>query len=134
MEHLEHLRGTQLPLRLLAEVGEPVWVSEAVLARIHSEAEAFAWCWALRRIRAMTQTEAARHLGVPKSHLSGMLSGRKYPRWDMRVAFQRLCGNWALRQYEDRVCGFVTERESPEQRRIRALTQQVNDLQRKVAA
>jgi hypothetical protein len=131
MEHVEHL-PVQLPLRLLAEVGEPIWLPETIMVRIASEADAFAWCWAMRRIKAMSMTEAARHLGVPKSHLSAALAGKKYPRWDMRIAFQRLCGNWAIRQYEDRQCGFFTQRETPEQRRIRELSAQVDDLRRRV--
>jgi hypothetical protein len=130
MEHLEHSM-TQLPIRILQEVGEPVWLPDSIVVRLTSEADAFAWCWALRRIKALTVTEAARHLGVPKSHLSQALAGKKYPRWDMRIDFQRLCGNWAIRQYEDRRCGFVTARQSPEERRIRELLAQVNDLQRR---
>lgn len=132
MEHVER-SPKQLPLRILQEIGEPGWLPEYVIARFADEADAFAWCWAHRRIKAMTVTEAARHLGMPKSHLSAVLNGTKYPRWDMRINFQRLCGNWALRQYEDRRCGFHTIRETPEQRRIRELEQQVDTLQRKSA-
>lgn len=132
MEHVEH-RMTQLPLRLLQEVGEPVWLPESIVARFQNEADAFAWCWSMRRIKALTLTEAARHLGVPKSHLSQAIAGRKYPRWDMRIAFQRLCGNWAIRQYEDRQCGFVTARESAQDRRIRELEQQVQQYARRSA-
>ena len=131
MEHVEHSK--QMPLRILAEVGEPGWLPESVIVRFTSEADAFAWCWSMRRIKAMTMTEAARHLGVPKSHLSAALAGKKYPRWDMRIAFQRLCGNWAIRQYEDRQCGFRTLRESAAERRIRELEQQVQQLERKSA-
>lgn len=131
MEHVEHPK--QLPLRVLAEVGEPAWLPESIVARFTSEADAFAWCWSLRRIKAMTMTEAARHLGVPKSHLSQAIAGGKYPRWDMRIAFQRLCGNWAIRQYEDRQCGFHTVRETAAERRIRELEQQVQQLERKTA-
>ena len=123
----------QLPLRLLQEVGQPAFLPESVLTRIHDEADAVRWCWAMRRIRAMTLTEAARHMGVPKSHLSNILNGKKYPSWGMRIAIQRLAGNWLIRQWEDRECGFVTARETAEQRRIRELEQQVEKLQRKAA-
>lgn len=131
MEHVE--RSAQLPLRILAEVGEPAWLPESIVSRFETEADAFAWCWSLRRVKAMTLTEAARHLGTSKSHLSLTIAGKKYPRWDMRIAFQRLCGNWALRQYEDRKCGFVTLRETPAERRIRELEQQVRQLERRSA-
>lgn len=137
MEHVEHspLLGDahcQIPLRILQQVGEPSWLPDWVMERVHNEADAFAYCWAMRRIKAMTVTEAARHMGVPKSHLSQMLSGKKYPKWDLRIDFQRLCGNWGLRQYDDRRTGFTTVRESKEQtqqRRIHQLEQQVNELQ-----
>jgi len=131
MEQVEHSMR-QMPLRILQQVGEPVWLPDSIVVRFSSEADAFAWCFALRRIKAMNLTETARHLGIPKSHLSQALAGTKYPRWDMRIAFQRLCGNWAIRQYEDRQCGFVTSRETPEERRIRELMTQVSDLQRRV--
>jgi hypothetical protein len=91
MDHVN--RSMQLPPRVMAEVGEPVWLPEAVVARFSNEADAFAWCWSLRCVKAMTLTEAARHLGTSKSHLSLTIAGKKYPRWDMRIAFQRLCGN-----------------------------------------
>lgn len=117
----------------MQEVGHPVFLPESILARIDSEADAVAWCWAMRRIKAMTMTEAARHLGVPKSHLSNILSGKKYPSWGMRIALQRLCGNWVIRQWEDRECGFVTNRETPEQRQIRELQQQIQQLEMKAA-
>ncbi|KPF66095.1 hypothetical protein IP84_16915 [beta proteobacterium AAP99] len=120
----------QIPLRLLAEIGDPAFVPETVMARIETEADAWAWCWALRRIKGMTATEAARHLGMPKSHFSNILSGKKYPSWGSRIAFQRLCGNWCIRQWEDRQLGLVTLRETAEQRRIRELEQQVAAMQR----
>lgn len=128
---MEHEK--QIPLRLLAEIGEPTFLPEMIMGRIDTEADAFAWCWAMRRIKAMSLTETARYLGVPKSHLSQMLSGKKYPKWDLRIDFQRLCGNWAIRQYEDRRCGLTTSRETPEQRRIRELEQRLADAERKAA-
>jgi len=123
----------QLEMRVLAEVGEPVYLPESAMGRINNEADAFAWCWAMRRIKAMTQSEAARHLGVSKSHFSNMLAGKKYPCWDMRLAFQQLCGNWAIRQYEDRKAGLITTRESADQRRIRELEQRLADAERVAA-
>lgn len=118
----------QIPLRILQEVGEPAFLPESVISRLENEADAVSWCWALRRVKGMGVTEAARYLGMPKSHLSNILAGKKYPPFGVRIELQRLCGNWAIRQWEDRKCGFVTKQETPEQRRIRELEAENNSL------
>lgn len=123
----------QIPIRILQQIGEPEFLPESIVARLQNENDAVAWCWSMRRIKGMTQAEAARHLGIPKSHFSNIVAGKKYLPHDARIALQRLCGNWLIRQYEDKVCGFVTQRETPEQRRIRELEQQVNQLERRAA-
>jgi transcriptional regulator with XRE-family HTH domain len=123
----------QIPIRILQEIGEPEFLSESVVARLQDEADAVAWCWALRRIKGMGVTEGARYLGMPKSHLSNILNGKKYLPFGKRVELQRLCGNWLIRQFEDRQCGFVTKRETPEQRQIRELEARLADAERKVA-
>lgn len=123
----------QIPLRILQDIGDPVFVSEAVLARVQNEADAVAWCWALRRIKGLGVTEGARYLGMPKSHLSNILSGKKYLPWGKRVELQRLCGNWIVRQWEDRETGLFTSRETGEQRQIRALQQKVEQMERRAA-
>lgn len=120
----------QIPLRILQEVGEPKFMPEHIVARIESEADAVAWCWAQRRIKGLGVTEAARYLGMPKSHLSNILSGKKYLPWGKRVEIQRLCGNWLIRQWEDRHVGFVTQRETAEQRRIRELEARLEQAER----
>lgn len=117
----------QIPLRIIQEVGHPDFLPESIVARIRTEEEAVAWCWAKRRVK-FGVTEAARYLGMPKSHLSNILNGKKYLPWGKRIELQRLCGNWLIRQWEDRHCGFITKQESPEQRRIRELEAKVNDL------
>jgi hypothetical protein len=101
----------QIPLRILQEIGEPDFLPASVVARVQDEADAVAWCWALRRVKGMSVTEAARHMGMPKSHLSNILSGKKYLPFGKRVELQRLCGNWLVRQWEDRTCGFQTVRD-----------------------
>lgn len=130
-QQVEHME--QIPLRILQEVGEPAFLAPAVVARLEDEAQAVAWCWAHRRIKGMGVTEAARYLGMPKSHLSNIINGKKYLPFNKRVELQRLCGNWLIRQWEDRHCGFVTQRETPEQRRIRELEARVESYERKEA-
>ncbi|SPA44633.1 helix-turn-helix domain-containing protein [Cupriavidus taiwanensis] len=101
-------------------VGEPQMVSEMWIARLRNEADAVVLCWNRRRIK-YTLSDAAAILGMPKSHLSNILSGKKYLPFDFRIKFQALCGNWAIRQYEDAVCGFRSERETPQERELREL-------------
>lgn len=108
-------------------VGEPDMVPDFLIARLRNEADAVVLCWAKRKVK-YTLTDAAVLLGLPKSHLSNILSGKKYLPFDFRIRFQALCGNWAIRQYEDAVCGFTTCRETPEQRRIRELETQLQAL------
>ncbi|CAG2126857.1 hypothetical protein LMG31506_00207 [Cupriavidus yeoncheonensis] len=108
-------------------VGEPEMVAQLLIARLRHEADATVLCWAKRRVR-YSISDAAAILGMPKSHLSNILSGKKYLPFDFRIRFQALCGNWAIRQYEDSVCGFVSMRETAEQRRIRELESQIEAL------
>jgi hypothetical protein len=108
-------------------VGEPEMVASFLIARLRNETDAIVLCWAKRRVR-YSMSDAAATLGMPKSHLSNILSGKKYLPNDFRIKFQALCGNWAIRQYEDAVCGFTTIRETAEQRRIRELESELEAL------
>jgi hypothetical protein len=101
-------------------VGEPEMIPEYLVGKFRCETDAILTCWARRRVK-FSMSDASATLGMPKSHLSNILSGKKYLPNDFRIKFQALCGNWAIRQYEDAVCGFTTVRETPEQRRIREL-------------
>ena len=105
-------------------VGEPEMVAEFLVGKLRSESDAVMLCWAKRRVR-FSMSSASAVLGMPKSHLSNILAGKKYLPHDFRIKFQALCGNWAIRQYEDSVCGFVSVRETPEQREIRELRSQL---------
>jgi len=109
-------------------VGEPQMVSEQLIARLRNEADATVLCWAKRRVR-YSLSDAAAILGMPKSHLSNILSGKKYLPFDFRIKFQALCGNWAIRQYEDSICGFRSVIETAEQRRIRELEAKVEAME-----
>lgn len=107
--------------------GQPEMVADFLVARLRNEADAVLLCWAKRRVK-YTMSDAATLLGLPKSHLSNILSGKKYLPFDFRIKFQALCGNWAIRQYEDSVCGFRSVVEAPEQRRIRELEAQIEAM------
>lgn len=111
---------------------EMEWLDPRLIARCQSEADAFMLCWAKRRVRYSLR-HAAAWLEIPASHLSNILSGKKYPSWGLRGRFQRLCGNWAIRQWEDASEGLTTLVESPEQRRIRELENEVGRLKGRAA-
>jgi hypothetical protein len=114
----------------LGALPDTEWVEPLLIARLRSEKDAVSLCWAKRTRKGLTLRQASEEIGIPASHLSNILSGQKYLPHDFRIKFQKLCGNWAIRQYEDRACGFTTTVETPEQRRIRELEAQVETLQR----
>lgn len=125
-----HIDSVQRRIVTLGVMIEPEWVSELLVQRCRSEKDAVALCWAKRTRKGLTLRQAAEELGVQPSHLSNILSGKKYLPHDFRIKFQQLCGNLAIRQYEDQACGFVTQRVTPEQRRIRQLEAQLEQVQR----
>lgn len=127
MEHKEQMHGPQREMPFFSAVGEPEMVSAQLIGRLRNESDATVLCWAKRRVR-YSISDAAAKLGMPKSHLSNILSGKKYLPFDFRIKFQALCGNWAIRQYEDAVCGFQSVAETPEQRRIRELEAQLEAM------
>lgn len=104
------------------------WLPETDLTRCGKEADAVMICWAHRRVK-YTVRHAAELLGMPTSHLSNILSGKKYLPNDFRIRFQTLCGNWAIRQLEDRQAGLETKHESPEQIELRQLRERVRQLE-----
>ena len=122
----------QRQLRLLGEIREPSFLEDFYVERWRSEHDAILTCWSKRRTKYSVR-EAARKLAVPASHLSNIINGKKYFPNDLRIAFQLLCGNWAIRQYEDRVCCFSTVRETAEQRELRVLKEKVASYERRAA-
>ena len=85
----------------LAEMKQPVLAPDNLMAHVKNEFDAIRLTWDLRKIR-YTQADASARLEMAKSHLSNILSGQKYLPADLRVPFMWLCGNTALRQWEDR--------------------------------
>jgi hypothetical protein len=117
----------QQEMALLQQIKEPEWLPEYLIGRLRNEHDSVVLCWNKRRIK-YSMSDAAALLGLPKSHLSNILAGKKYLPYDMRIRFQTFCGNFAIRQYEDRVSGFKTITETPEQRRIRELESEIQTL------
>ena len=110
----------QRQLALIGEIREPGFVEPFYVERWRCEHDAILTCWAKRRVRYSVRDAAAR-LGIPASHLSNIINGKKHLPNDFRIGFQLLCGNWAIRQYEDRICGFETTRETAAERELRHL-------------
>jgi len=97
-----------LKLRLgPTEIKPPEFLPAMLIARLNTEADAISLCWHRRRVKYSLR-HAAELLGIPASHLSNIVNGKKYLRGDVRLAFQYLCGNFAIRQWEDRVIGART--------------------------
>ena len=130
MEHAEH--SVQTRLVTIGAIQQMEWLDDLWISRCRSEKDAVVLCWAKRQRKGLTLRQAAEELAMPASHLSNILGGKKYFPHGFRVRFQELCGNWAIRQYEDLVCGFRTEKDTPEKRRIRQLEAE-NQLLRRTA-
>lgn len=113
-------------LPLMAEVKGPQELPEYLIARCRTETDAVQLCWHMRRVKYGVR-EAARLLDMPASHLSNVISGKKYLPHNS-VEFQRLCGNLAIRQFQDREMGLRTIIETAEQRRIRELESQIEAM------
>jgi hypothetical protein len=106
-------------LNLMAQIKGPGELPAYLIARCETETHAVMLCWHMRRVKYGVR-EAARLLDMTPSHLSNVISGKKYLPHNS-VRFQQLCGNWAIRQWQDKQAGFLTVTETPEQRRIREL-------------
>lgn len=126
MEYLSQQR--EMPL--LGTVASMAWLDDLWISRCRSEADAVALCWAKRIRKGMTLRQAAEEIGLPASHLSNILSGKKYFPHGFRCKFQMLCGNWAIRQYEDYQCGLRTVIETTQEREIRLLKSENERLRR----
>lgn len=128
MEHVEDFVQTRIVT--IGAMPEPEWLSDVWISRCRSEKDAVLLCWAKRARKGLTCRQAAEELGLQASHMSNILSGSKYLPHDFRIRFQRMCGNWAIRQYEDMACGFLTQKETPEQRENRILKAKLEKYER----
>lgn len=67
----------QRQLVLIGEIREPGFVEPFYVERWRSEHDAILTCWAKRRTRYSVRDAAAR-LGMPASHLSNIINGKKH--------------------------------------------------------
>lgn len=81
---------------------------------------AIRWAWDHRRVK-MDQSNAADHIGVSKSHLCNILSGKKYLPPHKINAYEWIVGNRAVSQTIER---FRAIREQEQTRQLAALIAQ----------
>src|SRR5882762_6047752 len=110
----------QREIRILAAHRSPEFIVEPLIERCRNEHDAFLLCWNKRQVK-YTQATAADILGIQRSHFSNILAGKKHPPWGFTTNLQALCGNWAIRQYRDKVEGFRTVVETAVERELRVL-------------
>ena len=103
---------------------EPRLIAEHLVTRCRGEHDAWMLCWHMRTVK-YTERHAAALLEISASHFCNILSGKKYPRWDLRDAFERLCGNRAVSQFAALQMGARFIFETAEQHRIRELEAQL---------
>lgn len=88
-------------LGLVALLRGPDLVREDILAAFgDDETKAIRWSvrwsWDHRRVRSMTQSVAAAHIGVPPPHFANILNGKKYLPPERLNAFEWVVGNRAV--------------------------------------
>ena len=119
----------QLEMGFFQLVAKTEFLNESLVARCNTENDAILLCWNKRKVKYGVR-EAARLLDISASHFSNILNGKKYFPNGRQIDFQVLCGNWAMRQFDDLRIGAVTKFETPEQQEIRLLKA---ELARRVA-
>lgn len=102
MEHLCLIMTKQRDFGWLAECKAPVLLGYEYVDICQSAHDAIVMTWNARTIKC-SLTSASERLQMPKSHLSNILSGKKYMPDELRIPFMWLCGNLCMRQYEDKV-------------------------------
>lgn len=122
----------QIEIPILSAHQPPRMLPQELIDRCKSEYDAFHTCWDNRTVK-YEQGTAADLLGIQHSHFSNILSGKKHPPWGFGTNLQILCGNWAIRQYRDRVEGFRMAEESPLERELRLTREKLAKLERRVA-
>jgi hypothetical protein len=119
----------QAELPLIGLIRASRELPQYLIDRCHSEADSIALCWHMRTVKFSMRACAA-SIAMPVSHLSNIIAGKKYLKGEHRISLQLHCGNWAIRQWEDKETGMRTTMESPEQREIRRLESELALLKR----
>ncbi len=91
----------QTELKLLSLLRAPDPVRADVLAGFGDNEEqavkaAILWAWNNRRVKTMTRSSAADHIGIRAPHFSNVLNGKKYLPPHKLNAFEWIVGNRAV--------------------------------------
>lgn len=92
----------QQELRLLGRLDAPSVVPPHLINQCKTYRDAVKLCWALRRVKYMTQAQLAERAGLYAPHVSGYLHDGKLQRdlpGEHVKAFQAECGNTAISQW-----------------------------------
>lgn len=85
---------------LVREIKRPMNLPAAMIENCESKEDAIRLCWSMRRSKGMTQTKAAELMGLSKAQMSKILDGLSGMRGNQERAFQYLCGNRAIAQFQ----------------------------------
>ena len=92
----------QLQLALLCRLDAPSVVPPSYVAKCKTYRDAVKLCWALRRVRNMTQARLAEEAGLYAPHVTRYLhdgkTQRDLPGWAIK-GFEWACGNCAISQW-----------------------------------
>lgn len=117
----------QLEMPFLQLIGQTKNLNLQWINLCNSETDAVCMCWNKRTVKRGVR-EMARDLGISVSHLSNIINGKKYLPNGFRNKFQILCGNWAIRQYEDLEISATTHFISQDELKIKVLEAQIAAL------
>lgn len=97
-------------LPMLAAVQEPQFVDKQLIKQCQTYRDAVRLCWALRRVKGMTQRTVAELADIHTPHISDYLAERaktvrNLPA-DKIEAFESVCGNRAITQWLVRRAGL----------------------------
>jgi hypothetical protein len=105
----------QPELKILGLLRTPDPIRDDVLRTFGDDEEgatlfAIRWAWDHRRSKAMSQRNAAEHMGIPASHFSNILNGQKYLPPQKINAYEWVVGNRAVSMTIERF-RLIRERE-----------------------
>src|SRR4051812_10969882 len=91
----------QRELNLIALLKAPELIRGDILSAFGDDEEvavkaAIKWAWHHRRVKGMTQSSAAGHVGIQPAHLSNILNGSKHLPPHKINAFEWIVGNRAV--------------------------------------
>ncbi|KGC12816.1 hypothetical protein DM48_334 [Burkholderia gladioli] len=90
----------QLALPTIVDIPAPRQLDEQLIASCKDYSDAVCLCLE-SRLRRIREGEIAEYLGFSAPHLAKVKGGRGYLTTDQELILQRLCSNWAIKQYAE---------------------------------